>query len=578
MLNAIIISKKQGLAIIFFLLMSSLLIFVFVYKYQRQLKTNRNRGSMVLISSGVYEIGCPHDTLLYDLRYLKDLNLNIASSLLKSPEEVVIENGFYIDAFEVTNKEYSWFNAFMNWFDKDAQGIFAHKDAPSGKNYEPKYSHDAKFNGDDQPVVGVDWYDAFAYSKFIGMQLPTNKQWEYVCKNGGKTIFPWGNKYDNNKTNIDNDNFFVPVEGKNENFIQGRTNNYIYHMAGNVAEWTESWKTGKYMRMASARGGGCYHKPGSIHSLCFVNEVVEATYKGKDIGIRLVSSENAIQPLSFQDFLVYYKDSDLSSYDIRNRYYNYEWCISKIDSIRTNKRMRYVKSGKYLSGPPANNKLLEIVRLGNSPTLLERFFSQPSQKLNAHNFFIDSTEVTNAEYALFLKDPLVRIHWYGHPLEPAGKNYTPKFWQQEGYNDPLQPVVGVDWWDAYAYAKWAGKRLPTKEEWEIAARMGKVNYYPWGDNYIDSLCATLEKEKKYPIPVTENSGDFAPSNVQNLAGNVSEWTSSEETEGVPSVNAYIKGGNYMRLGKIYSILFLDEKAPKNMRHQSVGFRCAMNAH
>src|SRR5690606_10529146 len=99
MANTLSISKKQGLAIAFFLLMGFILIFVFVYKYQRQSKKNLNRYSMILVQSGTYEIGCPHDTLLYDLRYLKDLNLNIASSLLKPPKIAEIKEGFYMDAF-----------------------------------------------------------------------------------------------------------------------------------------------------------------------------------------------------------------------------------------------------------------------------------------------------------------------------------------------------------------------------------------------------------------------------------------------------------------------------------------------
>ncbi|MEM9548875.1 MAG: SUMF1/EgtB/PvdO family nonheme iron enzyme [Bacteroidota bacterium] len=572
-------SYKRPLNVLFFSSIGLIVCFLFFYDLQRKSKVKRNVNSMILIPNGEYEIGCPFDSMLNDISQIEDLSLNISGSFLKEPQEIRVKSGFYIDPYEVTNEEYEWFSAFMGWYD-DVHILFRHKDAPRNKNYKSKYSHDAKFNNKNQPVVGVDWFDAYAYARFLGMYLPSNDQWEYVCKNKGKTIYPWGNQFAVEKVNMDNDLHFTPVEGRDENFLEGATNQFVYHMAGNVSEWTESWENDGFPRMANVRGGGCYQKPGSIFSLCFVNQIVEANHQAKDIGFRVVSYQKEIEYMPIPEFVQGLKNinPEISLDELVNRYHNYKRCIDKIKEIRSKRRMRYVKSGRYWTGPPADNKLLEIVRASKSFGMIERFYDQPLTKQYTKGFYIDSTEVSNSEYARFLKDPLVKIHWYGHPLEPAGKDYIPKFWDDSIFNQPDQPVVGVDWWDAYAYANWAEKRLPTKEEWEIAARSGKVNYYPWGDYYQDSLLVSGELEKRYPENVDVTWSDMSPSGVYNMAGNISEWTISVEKkeDEIITAQAIIKGGNYMRPGKIYSILFLEEKAVKNMRHQSVGFRCVMD--
>ena len=91
--------------------------------------------------------------------------------------------------------------------------------------------------------------------------------------------------------------------------------------------------------------------------------------------------------------------------------------------------------------------------------------------LDAYN--IDRCEVTNAQFRLF--------------MEAAGHR-APMYWDDENYNHPEQPVVGVTWHDAAAYAKWAGKRLPTEAEWEKAARGTDGRMYPWGNEWDSLKC------------------------------------------------------------------------------------------
>jgi formylglycine-generating enzyme required for sulfatase activity len=97
-------------------------------------------------------------------------------------------------------------------------------------------------------------------------------------------------------------------------------------------------------------------------------------------------------------------------------------------------------------------------------------------------FEIDRYEVSNAEYREFV-DYVERTgdSSMDHPDAPPLKNRKPAGWQVPELSGDDQPVVGVDWFDAYAYAKWKGKRLPTEAEWEKAARGIAVFEFPWGD-------------------------------------------------------------------------------------------------
>jgi sulfatase modifying factor 1 len=136
---------------------------------------------------------------------------------------------------------------------------------------------------------------------------------------------------------------------------------------------------------------------------------------------------------------------------------------------------------------------------------------RPVHIVYVDTFYMDIYPVTNERYREF--------------MDATGHN-APTFWNDPDYNRPDHPVVGVSWYDAEAYAKWAGKRLPTEAEWEKSARGDLVNKrYPWGNNLTRDDANYSGKGGKDIWKYTSPVGSFPPNGygLYDMAGNVWEW-------------------------------------------------------
>ena len=160
---------------------------------------------------------------------------------------------------------------------------------------------------------------------------------------------------------------------------------------------------------------------------------------------------------------------------------------------------------------------------------------KPMQKVYVDAFYMDAHEVTNAEYKKFID---------ANPEWARGEDWNP-YWKgnyyQEGRGD--YPVSKVSWYEAMAYAKWAGKRLPTEAEWEKAARGGLVGkMYPWGDT-IDDTKANYNNNVGDKTPV----GSYPPNGygLYDMVGNVYEWCLDEfnRTDLYPNSQNPVMGAN-----------------------------------
>ncbi|RSM67852.1 ergothioneine biosynthesis protein EgtB [Actinoplanes sp. ATCC 53533] len=171
---------------------------------------------------------------------------------------------------------------------------------------------------------------------------------------------------------------------------------------------------------------------------------------------------------------------------------------------------------------------------------------RPAHTVQVPAFFIDAAPVTNGRYAEFIAaggydDP----RWWSERgwahRQQAGLT-APLHWQRDGDGwaatafgrteriVPDQPVVHVCFFEAEAYAAWAGRRLPTEAEWEKAARFdpasGRSRRFPWGDEDPEPRHANLGQRHLSPAPVGAYPDGASPLGVHQLIGDVWEWTSS----------------------------------------------------
>ncbi len=103
----------------------------------------------------------------------------------------------------------------------------------------------------------------------------------------------------------------------------------------------------------------------------------------------------------------------------------------------------------------------------------------PPATVRLPGFWIDRHAVSNRRYRAFLED-VGDSKAFAHPDEPPHKDHTPAYWRDPRFNGADLPVTGIDWYDAWAFARWAGGMLPSELEWEKAARGPDGRAYPWG--------------------------------------------------------------------------------------------------
>lgn len=229
------------------------------------------------------------------------------------------------------------------------------------------------------------------------------------------------------------------------------------------------------------------------------------------------------------------------------------------------------------------------------------FVYQDGQRLTLPAFEIDKYEVTLGQYAKFLEACAKnRAAIQEHPNASKNKDHVPPTWNlvwTEGVEKGRlyrgvrvfknTPVFDVDYYDAWAYAKWVGKRLPTEQEWEKAARGPNGNLFPWGNAFNAASANTgadLENGPGDPAcgridgfglwaPVGAVRGDRSYYGAMDMAGNVSEWTDSFDfnpdfpTSKVPVV----RGGSWA--SRDVRLILRDlRNSPRSRSHQ-IGFRC-----
>ncbi|WP_424636763.1 ergothioneine biosynthesis protein EgtB [Embleya sp. AB8] len=174
---------------------------------------------------------------------------------------------------------------------------------------------------------------------------------------------------------------------------------------------------------------------------------------------------------------------------------------------------------------------------------------RPAHVVDVSAFWLDTVPVTNAAYLDFVADGgYADERWWtpeGWRHRQQAELTAPLFWRRDGDTwlrrrfgriEPVpldEPVLHVCWYEADAYARWAGRRLPTEAEWEKAARHdpteGRSRRHPWGDADATPEHANLGQRHLRPAPAGAYPAGAAPCGARQLLGDVWEWTASDFT-------------------------------------------------
>jgi iron(II)-dependent oxidoreductase len=217
--------------------------------------------------------------------------------------------------------------------------------------------------------------------------------------------------------------------------------------------------------------------------------------------------------------------------------------------------MVLVPAGEFLMGI-SEEELLAIYQRENKQSFV--FATEmPALDIHLDSYYIDRYPVTNYQYRKFIEET-------GH-REPLLINHP--LW-----GEPLQPVVFVGWEDARAYARWAGKSLPTEAQWEKAGRGLDGRHYSWGREFEQNRCNSREYGLERTSPIGTFDLGTSPYGCYDMCGNVWEMCEGRWLE----QHQPMRGGCFLGSSAFVRVTCRwTPEDPVNGAHW-LGFRCVKN--
>lgn len=387
---------------------------------------------------------------------------------------------------------------------------------------------------DSHPVTYVSWQDARAFCTWAGGFLPTEAQWERAARGDDDRAWPWGDA----APTVEHATFNLLETSVVGLHSRGASSFGALDLAGNAWEWTASAyraypydaadgrEAGEMSESRVVRGGACIHGPGEIR--CSYRHGMLAGGVDYYVGFRLACAPDVGLTLDLP-----------------------------------------------LVAVPAGDVLLGNDARPSAGVVLPD--ECPQHTLNLAAFELAATPVTNAQYLDFVRAT-------GHP--------PPPHWHGGSIPEGLDqhPVTYVDWFDASAYCRFTGTRLPTEAEWEKAARGHDARLYPWGESKPEGSHAHLAQGSKRGSTTTVSShpDGASPYGLFGMAGNVWEWVSTgyapypyradDGREAPGSGHARVlRGGSFASVLSYSGRCASRSKSAPGRRSAHIGFRVARDA-
>ncbi|MFQ5456269.1 MAG: SUMF1/EgtB/PvdO family nonheme iron enzyme [Nitrospirota bacterium] len=212
----------------------------------------------------------------------------------------------------------------------------------------------------------------------------------------------------------------------------------------------------------------------------------------------------------------------------------------------------------------------EFIMGDNDPAEEIGIDEKPLRRVYVDGFYIDKYEVTNMQYKKYVD---------------ATGHRPPSSWVKGNFSKYMTdfPVTYVNWFEASAYCRWSGKRLPSEEEWEKAARGEDGRRFPWGDAFDRNKANTRFSSFRKPVPVSAYPDGISPYGVYNMSGNVWEWTdswyraypgSTLKRQEFGDIYKIQRGGSFLAEPLLHARASERDAQIPTYRHRTTGFRCA----
>ena len=535
------------------------------------------------------------------------------------PQHTVRLDGYWMGKTEVTNTQY-------------ARCVEA-RACPAPDN---TFWNDRTFA--EHPVTHVSWDNAVAYSRWLTeksgvvVRLPSEAEWEKAARGTNGRIYPWGSDWDGGRLNYCDSNCEYDWADKDQDdgyqytapvgsYADGVSPYGAHDMAGNVWEWVQDRYSDGYYAASPRRNpqgpdsgdsrvlrsGAWLTNSSGVRSA--FRGLFGPSFRGYGLGFRLVAPdlsqpEMTVTPPVQLDAVV-----NTTSTPTPRLTPTADEPAAGATRLIEGIPFVYVPAGEFTMGSSdADVQAAVTLCLSyQSDCAASRFADeQPQHSVYVDGFWVMRTEVTNAQYGQFVSTAGYETQrfWSADGWEWRTSNgvTTPEYWANALYNDPNQPVVGVSWYEATAYARWLAERrdlairLPSEAEWEKAARGRTDRIFPWGNtwnpslaNYCDLLCDE-QKDKALrdgfvnSAPVGSYPNGASPYGVVDMAGNSWEWVAdvynpgyyaeshSHNPIGVEgSADRSMRGGSWRDAPRSLRLANRGNNLPES-REQNIGFR------
>ena len=255
--------------------------------------------------------------------------------------------------------------------------------------------------------------------------------------------------------------------------------------------------------------------------------------------------------------------------------------------------MSLVPAGRVLLGPLAELVAASCGAAESDPKAFER------NLLHVDPVYLDRFAVSNQDFQLFVDaGGYERLEYWHEEALPALLDFVdetgqpgPRFWANGHFlpGEQSLPVVGVSWYEAWAYARWVGKRLPTDAEWTkagawpVEASPGRIaqRRYPWGESFDLRRANLWASARREPGNVDEFPAGVSVGGVYQLVGNVWEWTDSllcataDRSYHVPETYKSIRGGAFDTYFENQATCHFESGEHPLSRRPNIGFRLAL---